>query len=790
MPRGSSDAASVFFVYPGKPALAAEVMTSAAKLIGQRGGPTTRTWQDLEVDGRLVIDRVLEAISSASVIVADVGSMNSNVLFEVGYALASNKQLLLCLDTTDQSCMRNWQELGILSGIGFTAHDGNSENLAKVYLEQRPELREDRLWEELLVAGGVGPRESRSLFYLPVGLRSDAEKTVDRLLSARRDLSIYNVAEEEQGLAPLSWYSARIYRSSAALVHLRSPSRVRATVHNARASLMAGMAHALNVPTLLIADELFEPPFDYQDLLMRYSSTRRLSEKVDNWLDGLPIVSRTKTLGRMSLTAELPVHRFGEYVAENEQDELAEYFVETGQYRAVLASQTAIFVGRKGTGKTANMLQASAQLRKDRRNLVTVIKPSGYELESLIEVLSHLPRRDVADYLLDGLWRYMLLTEIAVAAVREAEGRAAGIATGSPMEALRAYLDDTGIATDANFAIRLEHIVNELMAELASLPSGVADAEAWLGKRLYASMLNDLRREMGHALKGRKRVAVLIDNLDKAWERNADREQQSRVILGLLGAVGRLERELRRDDAWRDQVNVTLAVFLRADIFDVVRQHAREPDKISTLQVRWDDPELLARIVEDRYVAMRNDEAEPHELWSVFFTPKVKGRDTRTHLLWRSLPRPRDLVYLCNSCVLTAINRRRSYVSEEEILAAEVDYSRFAFDALMVEGSTSEELDNVLLEFASADPVMPVSEAKSLISSAAPGSDVDEMFSRLLRANFLGLEVEVDRYDYPAEDQAKKRALVMARKLEKTKRREPRVSVHPAFRPYLEIKDD
>ena len=144
------------------------------------------------------------------------------------------------------------------------------------------------------------------------------------------------------------------------------------------------MAHALKLPTLLVAEEAFEPPLDYRDLLYRYSTAKQAKAKTDEWLNALPGQSDSRAIGRKQLAAELPFRRFGEYVAENEQDELLDYFVETGQYQSVLESQSAVFVGRKGTGKTANMITAADALARDRRNLVTVIKPSGYEFESLL----------------------------------------------------------------------------------------------------------------------------------------------------------------------------------------------------------------------------------------------------------------------------------------------------------------------------------------------------------------------------------------------------------------------
>lgn len=764
-------------------------MRAAASKIAKRAAVGVATWEDLQVDGQLIISQVLAAVDDAKVVIAEVSAMNPNVLFEVGYAIASGKQILLAVDTTDATASRNWREFALLASVGYTAYQGSSDALARSYTEQRPDLKHDQLWEDLLVGGNVGPREPRTLFYLPLGLRGDAGKQLNRTLMARRNLSVNTADQEEQGLAPLSWYAAQIYQSNAALFHLRGPAKVRAAVHNARASMLAGMSWALRLPTLLVAEDTYDPPLDYRDLLYRYPTVKALAERSSQWLDELPDAVTRRAAGRRQLAAELPVRRFGEYVAENEQDELADYFVETGQYEAILESTAAVFVGRKGTGKTANMLTAAEHLATDRRNLVTVIKPSGYELESLVAVLGRLPEREVADYLLDGVWRFMLVTEIATAAVREAEGRPAGVATGSPMDTLRAYMGQIGYEADANFAVRLERLLDDLLAQLDQLPGGTGDAQSWLSERLHSTALTELRRLMGQALKDRQRVALLIDNLDKAWERDADREQQSRMILGLLSAVGRVERDFRRDVAWRERVHVTLAVFLRADIFDVVRQHAREPDKIRTLQVQWEDRELLARIIEDRYVAQRGDGAQPEDLWTDFFCDTVQGSKTRDYLLWRSLPRPRDLVYLCNVCVLTAVNHRHARIEEADVLAAEQDYSRFALDALLVEGSSSDELDDILFDFAGVYAVLTLEGALELIGTGRPHVDSDAALSRLLRASFLGLEVGDHIFEYPGAEQNEKRVRQLARRSAARLGRDIRVTVHPAFRPYLGIHE-
>jgi hypothetical protein len=548
------------------------------------------------------------------------------------------------------------------------------------------------------------------------------------------------------------------------------------------------MAYGLDLPILMVAEESFEAPIDYRDLLYQYMTTKGLTEYVNRWLDGLPMQGTRRRPGRVELKIELAVQSFGEYVAEYEQDSLPDYFVDTAEYQAVLRGGTAIFTGRKGTGKTANMLTAAENLRADRRNLVVVIKPTSYELEGLLAVLRRIPDNHLADYFLEGLWRYLIYTEVALAAVREAEGRPAGIATGSPMDALRAELEALSIDKTDDFTIRLERVIEDLLADMANLPESVHEARKFLTERLHANVLVELRKSIGEALSRRERVALLIDNLDKAWERGSDYERLSRLLLALLSASGRIGVEFNKEDAWRESVNLSLALFLRADILSVISDHAREPDKMSRLQIGWRDHELLARILEDRYIAARNNESGREELWGQFFCPSIGRIPTRDYLLWRVLPRPRDLVFLANAAVMSAVNHRRSRVEEVDVLAGEGEYSQFAFEALLVESVARFDLEDTLYELAGLHAVMEESDVSALV--AEQGLPDEAVISWLLRASFFGIEVNDGVFDYPEGEPAEKRARVLARRLSERESRPARLRVHPAFRPYLQIQDD
>lgn len=107
--------ASVFFAYASRPASCGEAMSTAATGLRTLGHRAV-TWQQLHPGGRVVIDVITKANDKCDVVVAEISSMNRNVLFEAGYALAKNKGLLFAIDESLESARRlsaaTWKPAG------------------------------------------------------------------------------------------------------------------------------------------------------------------------------------------------------------------------------------------------------------------------------------------------------------------------------------------------------------------------------------------------------------------------------------------------------------------------------------------------------------------------------------------------------------------------------------------------------------------------------------------------------------------------------------------------------
>ena len=493
---------------------------------------------------------------------------------------------------------------------------------------------------------------------------------------------------------------------------------------------------------------------------------------------------------RLQLVTQLKGLTFGEHVAENESDSLSDYFIETAAFDQALKSRLMLFVGRKGAGKTANMLQAAARLQEDAKNVVVVIKPAAYDFSALLALMRDLPG-EIKDYSIESLWRFLLQSELTRTVIAGIEARSMGVPyTEAELELMR-FADEAPFSIRADFAKRFEEIVTFLQASGAPDERSVSAGRDRVNEALHADAISRLRKLLGPVLSGREHVAILIDNLDKAWDRRVDLEPLADLLLGLLGAVGRLSQDFNREDSWRRRIELSLVVFLRSDIYGYLQRTAREPDKIPTQVLSWSDQELLLRLLEERFLAVRPPRTAPDELWERFFCPTVKGLDTRQYLLSHVLPRPRDMVYICNAAIMSAVNSRHDIIAEEDILSAEKNYSQFAYEALLVEnGITVRQLDYVLLEFMDSDSVLPASAVRANLSLAGIESDKAEyVITRLKAMSFLGVETAPNKFQYIEGETDSRRLDVLARKYSERAAQEPRYSIHPAYRSYLEIRE-
>ena len=465
----------------------------------------------------------------------------------------------------------------------------------------------------------------------------------------------------------------------------------------------------------------------------------------------------------------------GDFVAENDVRLVSEYFIETAAYLDALGGNSqAIFVGRKGTGKTATLLKLSAELGRSINNLVCVVKPAGYDVLSLVQRVQGLVGDAARESAMVAIWKYLLLSEVAAELARDYERRLNGkLPVSERAGRLWEYADKFGWL-DTTFAERLERALTS------------EDDIGATVERAYREQIGPVLVLIGDALGERNSISILIDNVDKAWTRDAEFPILSRFLLALLVASGELQSMLRKRTS--KPVHLATVVFIRSDIFEHVKRVAREPDKLPATPMKWDDEELLLRVVDERFRAASQMTAE--ETWRRFFPDAIGGMEPRKYVVSRILARPRDVIVLVKSAIGWAVNRGHPKVSCEDFEKAEQEYSAYAIDSVKVENlAIASELENVLLQFMYGAATLDAEAfAAKLAAAGFQRGRQDEVTEMLVASSVVGREVSDDRFEF-VDDLPSARALSLrARRFGERRRVGSRFQVHVAFRRFLEIE--
>lgn len=314
------------------------------------------------------------------------------------------------------------------------------------------------------------------------------------------------------------------------------------------------------------------------------------------------------------------------------------------------------------------------------------------------------------------------------------------------------------------------------------------ESRSSLSEALHMGSLGKLRRVLPKVLISKKRVAILMDNLDKAWDKQEAIEDLSDFLLSLLNASERILTDLRQD-LKISHTDVSLTIFLRSDIFNKIHQMALEPDKIRYSRLSWRDGDELLRVVEERFIASHDNSVSADEMWEKYFCEEVKSIPTAQYLTQRILPRPRDLVLFVGQAVREAINHQHVKVEKKDILAAEKECSQNAFRSLLVEsGTIASELGSILYEFSGANNILTQNEVEDLIKQTINLSKpVEDILKVLIEINFLGVEIEEADFRFPEDPQEMHKNKVQARNLSRRRTAPPRYRIHPAFWAFLEI---
>lgn len=778
-----------FFAYPASPEYHGEFIEEAIKKIHKSGILVlVQSWKNLNIGGNLIISKILRQIEEADFFCADITGLNENVLFELGFAIGKKKPVWIIQDTSIHDSYNRYKELNFLAGVGYVNYT-KSDDIVNGFLKDKVYEKKDILIDQLTSTLEINDNKNALLFLKRQHDTDYNQYIINTIKNSKLPFILDDAAEVR--VQPLTWYISQLLNVPSVLVEFSSTYRTGYELQNAKCSFIAGLAVGLGLKVLMVSEKPFPTAVDYQEYLKKFTNLELCKAAIAPFIADLKqniVELYSKNVAQSSIPrikTRLQQIKFGEYIAEHESAQIYDYYVNTAHDDNIIKSEYNIVVGRKGSGKTATLYYLERAISRDVRNQVVTIKPVNFEIDGLVELIKKLKSDFEKGFIIESIWKFLIYSEVANLIYQNLKEK--------PIYGLdevdREIIDfveknETIILTD--FSTRLEQELKNLaMLEKIEEQSQFRNK---ISEILHDNIISRLKELIIAYMNKKNKLAILIDNLDKNWRKGNEIGIISKFILGLLGVVGRISRELKGNPKDPNDFDINLVVFLRSDIFKNVLSFAREPDKIEYNRLMWNDKEILFRIVDRRIEFFSGKFQNPAtEFWEKYIISNVDGISTKDYIMSCIVPRPRDLIYFLNSAKSIAVARGHDMIDAQDLMSAYNDYSNWVFKSLFVEnGVTLQEIETFLYNCMGENSILDRTELIKLIRlSGIENEDRIEYFiNHLCSLSFLGRETKPSEFSYEYDFENDLKIKTLADKLGTN-----RFKINNAFIPYLECSD-
>ncbi len=760
------------FLYPSDPPQIAATIEAAAALLRAREPGLWKSWRDFQVAGQIVFCSICKQLRHAAVVIADVTTLNFNLMFEIGFALGLDAPVVPIRDTSYTRDHHEFQELALLDTIGYVDFQ-NSQGLADSLLKRLPASPIPTPPSEL--------KRQSPLYIVRGHINTEGEL---RLLSALQDAAIGFRSFDALETPRLSLHEARrqVAASLGVVGHLLSPQRRGALVHNARCALIAGIAVATGKSVLLLQEGEEEPqPIDYREIVKSYIVPEKVRSRVDPLLRQVIRRMQDVTVSAVRRPERL-LERLdlGDVAAENEVRQLQSYFVRTAQYSEALRGHARLVIGRKGAGKTAIFYAVRDNFENRRSHLVVDLKPEGHQFTKLREVILSKLSPGLQEHTLTAFWNYILLSEMAQRiadyehswAHRDPERL-------RKFDRLVAEYRSQAPADSGDLSERLLHQVNRLTRRFETY---IGDFASGVTEHLFQNEIRQLDDALAGYLAEKDEVWLLVDNLDKAWPTRGASDEDILILRALLEATRKLQRQLDKRG-----VACHSLVFIRNDIFEHLLMATSDKGKDTAISLDWDDLEVFKEIVRQRVNSTGLLKGDFDRIWPTVFDSHVGTRESFKYIMERTLLRPRDMLNFLHRAIELAINRGHERVLEDDIKAAEATYSEDILLALEFElRDVFPDVKDTLYVFLECPVEMPEAHVTTLLRNAGFSDDKkrSDALELLVWFGFLGVRsgMSTPVFAYQVRHN-------LAKVLTPVRRGDGTFVVHPAFRAGLGCVD-
>lgn len=721
--------------------ISSTIESSVEKLRTMESSRRWITWKNLDVPGQIIFCEICKAMRYTDLVVADVTTLNFNLMFEIGFAIGLGLPVLPIRNAKYIEDKRQFDELGILDTLGY--FDFQTSNDLRDYLIANP--TRPRLHVNAPALNNESP-----LYVVKAPVDSDG--TIKMLSVIKKSRLRFRLLDtRETGRVSLHEVYKNTLCSRAIFLHLLNESYQNARVHNARCAFIAGLGMATGKRVVMLQQYEQPQPIDYRDVVLSYDHPKKIHEllipAIGEVIEQIQTIRFVPTA--LSIT-QLEKLDLGDLAAENEIKALDSYYIPTAQYHKAKQGHARLVIGRKGTGKSALFYSLRSTFRPLKTHLVLDLRPEGHQLVKLREFVLAGLSAGYQQHLLTAFWNYLLIVEIAYQiAKHEGTSHYRDVRLRTAFDRIAAEFPDETDDEQADFSERLLRLVNEVTERRSQMAEPKSNAD--ITQLVYSRQIRELVEALTEYLSiSRRSVWILIDNLDKGWPIYSVLPEDISILRSLLEATRKLERQFESRG-----VELHSVAFIRNDIYQHLILEPAERGKETATLLDWNDPEVFKQMLARRLSSGLDSDMNFDSLWAQYFPSHVKGEESFQFVLNRTLMRPRELLRFVRECIDVGLNRQRQKLTEDDMLQAEENYSSDALvDVCLEMKDVNAKFGDVPYAFIGSTTVLSKADAtKRLEDVGIQQGEISYAIDILLWFGVIGiyLDDEEERFSYQYE---------------------------------------
>jgi hypothetical protein len=270
MIRFMAGAPIAFVAYSSRDIVLAQLIADAVYVAnGKSDRVRYEAWVNNDVPGNPLISPVLDRIEDSAFVIADITTLNLNVVYEIGFAIGSGKRAYLIRHQGTEGDKAVAREAGIFDTLGYHEYTDQDDLVTRLTSNIDP--------EPLQFPVELDRRVPVYLVEPPVkGLAVTA--MIARLKKARYRYRSFIPGEDVR----LSAVDAirQVASSSGILVTLEEAAKPQSVVHNIRSMFVAGLANGMGKPLLFFCPVGTDVPLDVRDDVKHYRDEGDIADHI------------------------------------------------------------------------------------------------------------------------------------------------------------------------------------------------------------------------------------------------------------------------------------------------------------------------------------------------------------------------------------------------------------------------------------------------------------------------------------------------------------------------------